>query len=194
MSYFSTGCIQCLPPVYKEVMDNEQCSHLESIYSHLYPGKTIKHLPRFFCRFKQIAINKEIFGSGSNNNSVVAAYWPSQETSIDTITDSTTLSIGVVQYFIKHTVSLVSETSGNELDNLEHVFAFTLWKQNHPQPSLFGASATVCFNLFENFNTFSFLPVQRIANRCAHCIMKVDINDIEKSLFIACPISRKFVL
>ena len=108
--------------------------------------------------------------------------------------DLTTLRIRVVQYFIKHTVSIFSEVSGNELENLEHVFAVTLWKQKHLQPSLFGASATVFFNLFEDFSAFSFLPVQRIANRCAHCIMKVDIDDIEETLFIACPISRKFVL
>lgn len=72
-----------------------------------------------------------------------------------------------------------------------HLFAKVKWKVLHRHYDWFGASATVC-EVSPEFSCTNFLPVQRIAKRCAHVTMPVKFGDITENVFIACPISFKY--
>ena len=52
----------------------------------------------------------------------------------------------------------------------------------------FGRSAIVCQNENETNGPYNFIPVQRIAYRCAHLQMKLDFDDFDETVFIAGPL------
>ena len=54
-------------------------------------------------------------------------------------------------------------------------------KKQHPNANWFGMSAIVC-------EKHRFMPVQRIANKCA---LNVKLDGYEDSVFVACPIRSR---
>lgn len=64
-------------------------------------------------------------------------------------------------------------------------------KKLHPKEDWYGTSATVCTDLYELGSFSSFLPVQRIACRCAHAVLNVKFDTHAENVFIACPIPVK---
>ena len=102
----------------------------------------------------------------------------------NTPTECTSLNVGVVQYFVKHTIS--------DIRDYEHVFAYVHWKKKHPQCDWFGSSAIVYIDIDEPLSSKCFIPVQRIACRCAHAVIPVDFNGIVETVFVACPLPIRF--
>ena len=54
---------------------------------------------------------------------------------------------------------------------MQILFAYVYWKKLHPEASWFGISATVSTDLFEIPGACAYLPVQRIASRCAYATL-----------------------
>ena len=118
------------------------------------------------------------------------AYWPNRGSELTSI-DYSRMQVGVIQYFIRHTLSYFES---NERKEEDHVFAYVKRKQCHFHSDWFGVSATVCTDSFESPSPCCLLPVQRIACRCASIRMLVDFGDISETGFIACPIVLKYTL
>ena len=77
--------------------------------------------------------------------------------------------------------------------NLEHLLAYVKWKELHRNFDWFGVRATVCETASEHCYS-NFLPVQRIAQRCAHVTLRVNFGDATEKVFIACPIPFKYCM
>ena len=60
-----------------------------------------------------------------------------------------------------------------------------MWKKQHRHYDYFGRSAIVCQNENETNGPYNFIPVQRIAYRCAHLQMKLKFDDFDETVFIA---------
>jgi len=86
-------------------------------------------------------------------------YWPASGPSLGHIYYSR-CSVGVIQHFIKHTISF---SDGIEE---EHLFCYIHWKQAHPNFDWFGQSAIVSSTLDEVIDAFCYMPIQWIA--CKH--------------------------
>lgn len=72
-----------------------------------------------------------------------------------------------VHYFAK-----VSFTVGEQMEYL--VVAFVSWYSPHPNQHILGKPAQVwCYDIFEPSGVHSYLPVDKIISRCAHCRMSV---------------------
>lgn len=99
------------------------------------------------------------------------------------------MRVGEVQYFFKHRVVFEGEPLAEE-----HAFARVYWKKLHPRGDWFGASATICTDLYELSELTTFLPVQRIASRCAHATLTVDFGSHQQNVFVACPIPVKYCI
>ena len=189
----SSDAIIPLSPFYENVFDNEFAQQLQKVYEQLYPGRNITHIPRFFKKFGHVLIAGELIGSdmrGSNSrcSSVVMAFWPNRGSSLNNI-DYTTMRVGVVQYFLHHTLSYCTD---NETKQDEHLFAYVRWKELHPCHDFYGVSATVCVDMFHFYDACCFLPVQRIACRCACITMPVNLNTVTETVFIASPVPLKY--
>ena len=198
-SFENIGAVTLLPPLREQVFSFNECCQLKKIYSQLYPSATIAHMSHFYICCKQVTLGGDIIGSVKcgNASSVIMAYWPGQGDDLSTINYASRMRVGVVQYYIKHTISLTyvySTPEESRTYHFDHVFARVAWKQKHPNEDHFGISATVCFDLFESSNACTFLPVQRISCRCAHAVLPIEIAHITENLFVACPLPIKYSL
>ena len=125
----------------------------------------------------------------ANASSVIMAFRPTSGSNLSTINYSR-MSVGVVQKYYKNTVTLGKKNTVEEKN--EHVLAYVVWKKRHTHEDWFGLSATVTFTLDEPHSMCSFIPVQRIAAVCAHCIQSRTIGNLTEPIFIACPIPLKY--
>lgn len=120
---------------------------------------------------------------------MIGAYWPSNGSSLSTI-DYSKLNMGVIQYFLKHTVSM-KDKCGRTKD-FHHILCDVKWFISHPESHWFGTSAVITHAFEEGVSPTRFMPVQRIACRCAHAIMTLDLPHGNEKVFVAIPIVRNF--
>ena len=113
-SFENSGVVTLLPPFREDVLGFEEVSNLAVIYQQLYPEKQIEKddLSRFYLRSKKIKLAGDLIGSsyrGSTNtssgSSVIMAYWPRQGNDLSVVDYASRMSVGVIQYYIQHTVS-----------------------------------------------------------------------------------------
>ena len=192
-AFEKTQQIALIPPFLEGVLNFDVCEKLENIYSLLYPDCDFQPMSKFYQKFGRITIGDDLIGSdmpGPNgkSSSVIMAYWPGSSETLDNI-DYNQMSIGVVQYYIRHVISYVSEGTSKKV---EYIFAYVLWKEKHHHFDWFGASASLCCNSFEAISTSRFLPVQRIGARCATTITAIDFGDSTETVFIASPIPLSY--
>lgn len=134
-------------------------------------------------------------GASNPASSVIMAYWPGTGFSLENI-DSTTMRVGVVQYYLKHSITM---TYGDSVDTsaartFPHLFCYIHWKKVHPQAMWCGVSATISSELIETPDACSFLSVQRICYRCAHAYLKMDFSTHQETVLVTCPILLKYSL
>ena len=111
------------------------------------------------------------------------AYWPHSGHSTSNLSR---MEVGVVQYFLLHETTIVN-SSISESKKVKHLFAYVEWKEHHSNVDWFGASATVCTDMYRDS---SFIPAQRIACRCAHALMPVNFGTV----FVASPLPIRYSL
>ena len=191
---FVNGIVILLPP-FREVFESSEVQHLTMLYNPLYPSKHVSHFPHYYELCGRVTLAGDLIGSvlsGGNqiSSSVIMAFWAGSGNNLLSI-DYDQMRVGIVQKFIKHTVTFSSE---KHPEKAEHIFAYVKWKKVHPFCDFFGLSATVCIDLFEPPGVCSFLPVQRIACRAAHAVMQVNFGSLKESVFVACPIPIYFYL
>jgi len=163
----------------------------------LYPDHVVETVSPFFVRCGRTIRGGQLIGSVMNascakSSSVVTAFWPSRGQDLKSIDYGARMKVGVVQYFIKHQVTL--SNADNDKTRCEHVMAYVNWKERHTNEDWFGISATVCFNTDDPSSMFSFIPVYRIHSVCAYSVLDVTINQIAEKLFVAVPIPVKYCL
>ena len=119
----------------ENVLSSVEASHLQLIYEQLYPaaGQTLMFFSLLYIHYKKVKLGNELLGPGE----VVMAYWPGIGSSLANI-DYLTCRVGVIKYFLKHTVNFEQNQT-----NLTHLFCYVTWKQRHPMYNWFGKSAIV---------------------------------------------------
>ena len=120
--------------------------------------------------------------------STIAAYWPTEGNSISCINYSHK-SIGKVLYYFTQSIT-VRKASASTSQKLQYTMAFVQWMETHPQHTLYGISATLCYNIYKSPSLCSFIPILRIMAKCANC--KIVLDDEE--VFVACPIPIKLCI
>ena len=85
---------------------------LETMYRQLYPSRNISRFYRK-CGRATIAgglVGSDMPGPNSTTSAIIMAYWPSRGSSLGSI-DYGRMQVGVVQYFIHHTLQYGQETN-----------------------------------------------------------------------------------
>ena len=104
-----------------------------------------------------------------DKNAVISAYWPSTATAFSE--KNFTLSIGEIQFFLKHTLISIDGKSRRD-----HIIAYVHWFKRHQNYTWFGSSAVVCNHLKEDDNICAFIPMQRISDVCIYGIIEVSFT------------------
>ena len=109
-------------------------------------------------------------------SSLIMANWPHQA-QIQLAVNPQDMTPGRVQYYILHSATLNSET-------FQHLFAYVLWYQPHPDKERLGKPLQVWYNnIYQTEGPSSFIPIQRIATSC--------IALPEDDRIIVCPVVSK---
>ena len=189
-SYKDNGYTELLLPHKELVFDNTEMRHLQCLYQQLSPCYTIEYVSPFYTHSGRVSIGGDILGSIVNNrtaksSSVVAAYWPTSGNNITNINYSCR-SIGKVIYYFKQSVTL-RKTNAKSSMTVYYTMAHVHWMKPHSESSIYGISATVCANEFEEISLCCYIPILRILGKCAHCLM----TSHDETIFVACPIPIK---
>ena len=161
------------------------------LYTQLYPNQAIENISHFTYKANRVMLNNEIIGSvcsQSKKASVIGAYWPCE--GLLSALDNTKLQIGIIQYFIEHKFLLKE----NDDSSLEHtnLLCYVKWLKPHPEYTYFGTSVIVAQRLEATKSPMRYMPVQRIACRCAHMLTQLQFSGSNEDVMIAIPIARNF--
>lgn len=192
---FAVSCMgKAIDPYQEKCLDSGLAQQLESVYKQLYRQKHIAHMPLFYKEYGRVQLAGELIGSvkpgpNSRSSSVIAAYWPGSGDTLQNI-DYSRMRVGIVQFFVRHTLKLYDTSAiGNTTQEYDHLFAYVHWKKLHPKASWYGISATISSELFEIPGACAFIPVQRIACRCAYATLNIKFSPAHhESVFISCPL------
>lgn len=190
-SFKITECVRPLHPICKKVLTMSEIKDLETMYKQLYPTKVIESISHFTFKVSRVMLNNDIIGSvcsRSKKASVIGAFWPS-EGSVSSI-DYTRLQIGIIQYFIEHKVVL-KEEGGSSLEQT-CLLCCVKWFKPHPEHNYFGNSVIVAQHLEATESPMRYMPVQRIACRCAYMFTQLQFSSSTEDVTIAIPIVRNF--
>ena len=146
------------------------------MYSLLYPTAIVT-FTRFYYQYKKLLINGEEFLcdiSSSKRSSTVAAKWPNV-VNVDPYGDAP-LRIAQVHYFIEHNAIV---TQNGERLSVNHILAKVSWYMDHPKRDHLHSTVTICSTNFDSVLCAPFMPVARIAGRCAiaRTVMKFEYGE-----------------
>ena len=100
-------------------------------YRQFYPNTTIELIPLTYSLCGRVTLYCHLIGSvlpGGNNVSLSAIMALGGDITSE---GYTTLSVGIVQHFIKHTIH-IKQSADNKINIMEHIFAVVKWMKRHP--------------------------------------------------------------
>ena len=192
LSFHNEGLVVPFAPFKERVLDSDLLLQLITVYRFLYPQQDLNDcsvLP-FYNEYGHVTLAGDLIGStlpGPHNSTsaIIMSDWPGADTGhLDTCSTSQ-MRVGCIKYFIKHEISFVKDSK------MVHIFAYVGWKKRHQYYDYFGKSAMVCENVEDINGPSDFIPVQRIAYRCAHSVTKMTLEGYDETVFIACPVPIK---
>ena len=153
-----------------KVLEAYEATALQQLYEQLYPCLPLASFSLFYKKSLRASVADVVIESCkvSNKNSVIMATWYSATM------NHNSQCVGVIQYFMLHVLSVLVDNDVNR--DIPHLFCYVKWFKKHRSFDYFGSSATVVTEDFEPFSPFSFVPVQRISNCCAHGSLSVDFG------------------
>lgn len=186
----SSSLISMLPPLYSGSFTVSEMQQIQAVYNHIYNHETIVHVSHFYEASKKCEMAGEYFTSVhiKERSSLIMAYWP-----VEVLTSlSRELQVGHILRFLKHNIKI--KNGSNQIVTKTHILCQVEWCIQHEEKNWYGVSATVCTLMKHAINSCSFLPVQRIACRCAHGQQDIIIppNHCYEKVLVAIPICLKY--
>ena len=181
-------------PVREHAMNDNLVKCLTAMYEVLFSGCTITHTTSLCQRFVRVKVGNILYSSKlarTDRNSFVCAHWlKSDAGSIDT---SLLCRSSCVQYFIRHNIQL----QRNSEQFTEYMYlAVVQWYKEHPEKMYFHLPNTVCFPDYVPLSEAAFIPISRIASRCAQTELKMSFPERpyhNGMAVIICPLSANNV-
>ncbi len=152
-------------PKRRKCFKHDELQNIKMMYDRLYPGQDGKKMSYFYEESRDITINGEHFvseHSRSQRSAAIVAHWPNQTGSDIDVNGTAPMRTGIVSSIFTHEVKL-DESS----ETMVHCIASVKWHMQHPRRDHFHISVIVSCNLLESPSPATFIPVSRIAGRCA---------------------------
>ena len=84
----------------------------------------------------------------------------------------------------------MKETTNNQINTVEHIFALMKWMKKHPNFNFYGVSATVSRNVCEQKSMCLFTCLEN----CLPGSLFIEVDNVKKTVFIATSIPIKYYL
>ena len=156
-------------PQIEKVFNDTDMMYLEEMYSFLYAQGPLKitKISRFYIESKLLSVHGMTLITNkarSQRLAAIVAHWRGRN-GIDA-TGQSPLRVGIVTSFFKHELHVIDTGSNHEMcKNI--LLARVTWFQNHPRRDQYIPTVIVCSTLPDTESCASFIPVSRIAARCA---------------------------
>ena len=161
-------------------MDSDELWILLECYKTLYPREEVELSSSVACKYSNIRLGTEKFGSKLDCRNMrsarIMASWTAEDGSIDI---SAPCRPGVVNCYVAHSVKLNGEF-------YQHVFAVIWWYKTDRDQDHFGKPTK---QTYVHCGPALFMPAKRIKNKFASCC-SVKLNGEEK--LVVSPIPRLF--
>ena len=181
-------------PKREKCLNDSELVDLEAMYKKLYTDAISVGLSRFYFEHKQLTINGEEYISThslSKRSAVIVAHWPNDSGEIDS-TGTAQPRVGKISSFLTHIVTL--KTAANQEITHNHCLSRIQWLQPHPQRDFFGRSVIVSTTICDSSSPAAFMPVSRIAGRCAFLSnLKYTFDYGEDTICLAMPVFKKLL-
>ena len=186
-----------VPPIKEKCFTDPELSLLKQMYEYLYPNSSIQQLSRFYFQSKQLIINEEEFistHSRSQRSCSIVAHWPGV-IAIDARGEAP-MRVGVITQFFRHEITCVRnpQTEPSNVSRISHILAHIKWYMAHPRRDYFHSSMIISASVFQPDSPASYLPVSRIAARCAIAKTEISFDYGKDSVTIAVPMLKNFSL
>lgn len=189
----SEGLMYTCSRKYEALFNSIEVESLTSVYSTLYPGLMMRHVPMVYERFHELKTFNQTFlsvGARGNHSSGICAYWAGINGKI--LTTCEHLRVGIIQYFIRHTISV--STSETQFKRISHIFARVHWYRTHPRESWYHHRILVVSQDTESFGPATFLPMSRVFSSCALIHKTVMFDFGEDNIVVAVICGSKYCI
>ena len=150
-------------------------------------GVKIALKSKFAFKFGKLFIGNDLIGSemprSSVSSSLILAHWPGGP-----LCETPDWNVGKVHFFLEATFSLANTDSSGTAD-LKQIFAFVHWFKPHQLKGILPNSVCrICETIYYPSCKWNFIPVHRIARRCAHITLPFQFSEaVKETVLIACP-------
>jgi hypothetical protein len=179
-----------VPPAKERCFNDAELVTLKQMYS-MYPSSNIT-VSHFYHQYRKLLINEEEFlcdTSLSKRSSTIAAKWAGV-LSVDPRGEAP-MRVGQVHSYIEHNITLIKD---NKASSLPHVLARVSWYMEHPQRHYLHSNIIICANTIDSTTSASFIPVNRIAGRCAIATVVIKFGYGEDRVNIVVPLLKNVPL
>lgn len=132
--------------------------------------------------------------SQSQHFSVIMAFYYGFNGGIDHSNPITTPRFGQIQYFFQHSMNLAGfiNDGSRTSKQMEHTFAKVKCYSRHPREHFISHPVKVLANEFEPEGAASFIPMSRIACRCAVTKTTIEFDYGTDSVTVVCPLFTRY--
>lgn len=159
------------------------------MYKALFPDADNIFLSYFYFENKQVVIYGEQYlsiQSRSKRSPAIVAHWPNRNSQGIDVDGKLPSRVGIVLSFLTHKV-----TFGPDQLSQDICLARVQWLQKHPRRDFFHSPLIVSTTLYESPSPASFIPVSRIAARCAILNgVKFEFDYGEDNICLAIPLFK----
>lgn len=141
-----------------------QC--LTKMYETTFSDCNVVHVSCICYRFSRAKLGSKLVSSQmarSDRSSYICANWLGDSLSIDSVSDN--WRPGCIKYFFKHNVTI--EKDSGEKESFQSLLAYVGWYKSHPEKNFIPSPVTLWWPEYEPLCAASFIPICRIASRCA---------------------------
>ena len=178
--------VEPLGPFKAGVLKESDIKLLLAMYNKIYPSSLISHvgsLVQTCIRVKSLGVTFSV-NSRADISSCICAKWCSSNSSFDVpLLDPTSeLRPGIVKKFL--IVNVKSQGSTRQ-----HVVAKVKWLNPHPDRYFFGKPVEIWdLKGTQTDSAPSFLPIERIANRCVYTATTVQLSQTKEKVSVVIPL------
>ena len=152
------------PPVKEKVLSSVEVEYLKGMYKLLYTDGILQDVHRIVTYSHRAISNRlKFFASHVSNASAVLALWGVQS--------QDKLMFGEIEYIMQSTATVMV---GQSVQEKTHIIAKVKWFMQHPLLNTLGFPWKILYNDYQPLQITSFIPLSRIATRCAKLLYVID--------------------
>lgn len=159
--------------VFQHALESQEVHFLTKMYEAIFPDCSILGLSCLCYRFSRSTQGGKLISSQmakSDRSSYIGAYWH-----YNGAISTEYWQPGRVKFFFRH--NIVIKKQNGDTESFQSLFAYVEWYKPHPEKAYIPSPVSIWYPEFEPLSAASFIPLPRIACRCAQADVYMEFAD-----------------